>query len=109
MQDVALLAVLVMQQRDARRAVGIVLHRRYCGRNAGLIALEIDHAVRLLVASADESRSHAPVAVAAASPLLGLEQRFLGPLLGNILARNDGLEPPRRCGRSVSLDRHRLN
>src|SRR5438552_750020 len=101
MQNVALLAVRVVQQRDARRTVGIVLNRRHCGRNAGLIALEIDHAVRLLVASADESRSHPPVAVAAAGPLLGLEQRLLGPLFGNVLARDDGLEAAGGCSRSV--------
>src|SRR6266436_3463252 len=101
MQDVALVAILVMQQRDARRTVGIVLHRRHGGRNAGLIAFEIDHAVRLLVAPADESRSHSPIAVAAAASMLGLEQRFLGPLLGNVLARNDGLEAAGRCSRSV--------
>src|SRR5206468_82668 len=37
-QDVALLAVRVVQQRDARRAVGIVLDRRYLGGNTELLA-----------------------------------------------------------------------
>src|SRR5438034_11748521 len=101
MQDVALLAVLIVQQRDARRTVGIVLNRRHGGRNTDLVTLEIDHAVRLLVAPADEWRSHPPVAVATAGPLLGLEQRFLGPLFGNVLARDDGLEAAGGCSRSV--------
>ena len=47
-------------------------------RNTGLVALEIDHPVGLLVAAADEARSHPPVAVAPAGSLLGLDQRLLG-------------------------------
>ena len=45
LQNVALLAVRIVQQRDARRAVRIVLDRRNFGRDAGLVALEIDDAI----------------------------------------------------------------
>ena len=40
--DVALLAIRIIQQRNARRTVRIVFDRRDYGRNAELVALEID-------------------------------------------------------------------
>ena len=46
--DVALFAIRIMQQRDARRAVGIVFDRGDLRRNAGFVALEIDDAVACL-------------------------------------------------------------
>ena len=42
LQDVALLAVGVVQQRDARRAVRIVFDGRNLRRNSVLVAAEID-------------------------------------------------------------------
>src|SRR6185437_10059893 len=51
--DVALLAVGVVQQRDARGAVGVVLDVRDLGRHAVLVvATEVDDAVGALVAAA---------------------------------------------------------
>src|SRR6187549_1639305 len=47
-EDVGLLAVGVVQERDARGAIGIVLDLRDAGRDADLGALEIDDAVALL-------------------------------------------------------------
>ncbi len=41
-QDVALLAVGIVQQRDARRAVRVVLDGRDLRRDAVLVAAEID-------------------------------------------------------------------
>ena len=50
--DVALLAVGVVQQRDARGAVRVVLDVRDLGRHAVLVvATEVDHAVGALVAT----------------------------------------------------------
>src|SRR5205814_8640702 len=57
-EDVALLAVDVIQQRDARAAIGIVLNRRDLRGNPTLVTLEVDVAIALLVAAADEARSH---------------------------------------------------
>src|ERR1039457_6443171 len=52
-QDVALLAVGVVQQRDPGRAVGVVLQVRHLGRDAVLVrAAEVDQAVGALVAAA---------------------------------------------------------
>ena len=50
-QDVGLLAVGVVQQGDAAGAVGVVLDGRDLGGDAVLDALEVDHAVRTLVAA----------------------------------------------------------
>ena len=47
MQDVALFAVRIVQQREARRAVRIIFDRRNLGRDAGLVAAEIDGAIAL--------------------------------------------------------------
>src|SRR5690606_21500076 len=48
--DVALLAVAVVQQRDVRGPVGVVLDVRDLGRDAVLVqATEVDHAVGPLV------------------------------------------------------------
>ncbi len=99
--DVALFAIRIVQQRDARRTVGIVFDRRHRGRDAELVALEIDHAVRLLVPAADEARSHAAGAVAAAGALLRFHQRLFRRLLGDVVARQDGLKAPRRGYGSV--------
>src|SRR6185503_19960764 len=43
LQDVALLAVRVRQQRDARRAVRVVRDGRDLRRDVRLVALEVDH------------------------------------------------------------------
>src|SRR2546430_17001384 len=61
-QDVALLAVLVVDERDARAPVGIVLDGRDLARHPDFVALEVDLAVNLsvaatLVARRDPSRS----------------------------------------------------
>src|ERR1035437_7480137 len=106
LQDVALLPVRVIQQRDTRRAVGIVFDGRDHGRNAALVALEIYHPVRLLGAAPDEPRSHPAGAVAAAGARLRFHQRFLGTVLGDVRTRNRRRETPGRGGGSISLNRH---
>ena len=51
-EDVALLAVAVVDQRDAARAVRIVLDRRDLRRDGVLGALEVDDAILLARAAA---------------------------------------------------------
>src|SRR5690606_18675088 len=65
-QDVALLAVEVVQQRDAARTVGVVLDRRDDGGDAVLVAPEVDDPVPLLVAAATVAGGLAAVDVAPA-------------------------------------------
>ena len=50
--DVALVAIHIEQQGNARRAVRVVLDGRDLGRDIQLIALEIDHAIVALGAAA---------------------------------------------------------
>ena len=52
LQDVALLAIRVVHQRDAGRTVRIVLNGRHTSRNSVLVALEVDQAKLLLVPAA---------------------------------------------------------
>ena len=74
-EDVALLAVDVVEERDARGAVRVVLDRRDLGRDADLVALPVDDAVALLVAAAAEADGDAAVVVATAGARLVLDER----------------------------------
>ena len=80
-EDVALLAVAVVEQRDTGGAVRIVLDRRDLRRNGVLRALEVDDAVLLARAAALMARRDVAVVVAAGMLLLDLEQRLLGIFL----------------------------
>src|SRR5687768_3696841 len=80
-QDVRLRAIPVVEQRNPRRPVGVVLDRGHLRRHAVLDALEVDDAVTALVAAALVARRDAPAVVAAARLLDGLEQALLRLLL----------------------------
>src|SRR3546814_17339485 len=75
-QDVALLAVLILDESDEGAAVRIVLQARNLGRHVELAALEVHHAVEALVTAATAARGHPAVIVAAAR---------LGQALGQLL------------------------
>src|SRR3546814_9661882 len=77
-QDVALLAVLILDESDEGAAVRIVLQARNLGRHVELAALEVHHAVEALVTAATAARGHPAVIVAAAR---------LGQALGQLLDR----------------------
>src|SRR3546814_2314753 len=57
-QDVALLAVLILDESDEGAAVRIVLQARNLGRHVELAALEVHHAVEALVTAATRSEEH---------------------------------------------------
>src|SRR5665811_2020164 len=107
-EDVALLAVGVVQESDARRAVRVVLDVRDLGRHAVLVALEIDDAVAPLVAAALVARRDAPVAVAAAVLLERRQQRTLRLAARDVLERIDRHGAAAGRGRLESLDAHYL-
>src|SRR5690606_18274432 len=65
-QDVAQLAVLVLDEGDERRAVRVILEPLDRADHVELATLEIDDAVRTLVTTADEAGRHATCVVAAA-------------------------------------------
>ncbi len=75
-QDVGLLAVLILDQRDERGAVRIVLQPLDDGGNVDLVPLEVHHAVGLLVATAAETHRDTAGVVAAAIADLALGQRL---------------------------------
>src|SRR5712672_378307 len=77
MQDVALLAVLVFHECDARGAIRIILDLTYSRGDAELIALEIDDPLHALVPTAN--KAHRDVAMIVAAAALGerLHQRLL--------------------------------
>ena len=76
-EDVRLGAVGVVEQRDPRRPVRVVLDRGDLRRHAVLDALEVDHAVAALVAAALVARRDAAVVVPAARLLQRLGERLL--------------------------------
>src|SRR5690606_1542436 len=63
-QDVALLAVGVHQQRDPRGAVRVVLDLGHAGRDPELVPLEVDPAVHPLVATTDVAHGDVSLVVA---------------------------------------------
>ena len=77
-EDVALLAVGVVQQRDPRGAVRVVLDVRDLGRHAVLVVpTEVDHPVGALVAAALVPRGDLARVVAAALVVQRADQRLL--------------------------------
>src|SRR5205085_1758603 len=86
-EDVRLLAVCVVEERDARGAVGIVFDRRNGRRHADLRALPVEDAIALLVPTATEAAGDAAMRIASAGPGLVLHELALG-----LLTRRELLE-----------------
>src|SRR6476646_4723181 len=108
--DVALLAVRVVQQRDARRAVGVVLDVRDLGRDAVLVvATEVHDAVGALVTAALVTRRDPALVVAAA--LLGerAHQRLLRRRPRHLDEVGDRRATTARGGRLVLTDAHEFS
>src|SRR5262249_10072906 len=108
-QDVGLFAVLVLEQGNPSRAVGVVLDGEHLGPHAVLLALEVDDAIALLVPAAAEPAADDALVVPAARLRLGTKQRLLGLVglgigaVGEIADRS--LAPP-RGRRLVCADAH---
>src|SRR5690606_27121444 len=105
--DVGPFAVLVTDQRDERRAIGVVLQPLDRGRHIELAPLEIDPAVGALVSTAPLPDRDAALVVAAARP----RQRFGEALHRLALPQGrtvDQYQPAlARRPRIVVLERHR--
>ena len=108
-EDVALVAVPVVQERDPRGAVGVVLQGRHPRRDVPLVPPEVDHAVVPLVPAAAEPDGDAALAVPAPGLLEGLGERPLRPLLGEAVEveRRHEAAPGGRW--VVLLECHRLS
>src|SRR5439155_26861698 len=106
-EDVALLTVVVVQQRDARVAVRVVLDRRDLCGHAVFVALEIDEAVALLVTATPVTGCHASVGVTTAGFGLRLGQRLLGLRLRDFGEVGGRLESAPGARRLAFADSHR--
>src|SRR5207245_5124261 len=108
--DVALLAVAVHDEREARRAVRVVLDRRYLRGDPVLVALEVDDAVVPLLAAATMACRDAALRVAAGMAQLALGEAALRLLaFGQLFERCRLAEAPHRRRGLVLLQRHLLD
>jgi len=107
LKDVTLLAVGIGQQRNPRRAVGIVFNADHGGRNPGLVALEIDNPQLALMTAADEPHGHVAGIAAPAGPRLGLDQRLVRMPRRNVVVDDRRAVAQRLRRRSVCLDCHK--
>src|SRR5205807_2555350 len=97
-QDVALLAVLVMDERDAGAAVGVVLDGRDLARNTELVSLEVDLPVQLPIAAALVPRGDAALIVAAGVGRQRLDEALLRLLRRDLVEPADGHEAASGAG-----------
>jgi hypothetical protein len=105
-EDVGLGAVRVVEERDARRPVRVVLDRGHLRGHAVLATLEVDDPVAALVAAALVARRDAALVVAASPALHRLEQALLGLGLRDLVEGRDRAEAPARRGWLVLAQRH---
>src|SRR5262249_19501585 len=105
-KDVALLAIGVVQQRDVRAAVRVVLDGCYLRGYADLVAPEIDLAILLLVAAAAMPNHDFALIIAAAGALFGFQQGLFRLLFGDVALVQDGDKPSRRRVRIEALQSH---
>src|SRR6185369_12916937 len=105
-QNVALLAIHIMQQGDTGTAIRIVFNRRDHRHNPVLVTLEIDLAIGFLMPAATKTRRDASRAAASAGSRLALHQALFRLLLGDFLARDYRLKTACRRSRSETFYRH---
>src|SRR5439155_25152969 len=83
-EDVSLVAVRVVEQRDPGAPVGVVLDRGDLRRHAVLVPLEIDRAVLALVSAALVASGDAAVHVPSRALLAGRSQGLLRLVPGDL-------------------------
>src|SRR5918998_4818534 len=105
-EDVALLAVVVVQEGDVGRTVRVVLDRRDRGGDTVLAPLEVDETIGGLVSAADVAGGYAAVVVAPARLVQLGGQLLLGNVLRDRVARQNRGVSEARAGRPVTSRRH---
>ena len=105
-QDVALLAVHIVEQGDACGAVRVVLDGCNLGGHAVFVALEVDDTVTALVAATLMTSGDATVVVAACLLRQGRKKRLLRLAAGDFGEVRNRLEAATGAGRLVLLDSH---
>jgi len=105
--DVSLLTVGILEQRNPSRTVGVVLNRIDHADHAVLDATEVDHAVHLLVATTAVTRCDLALVVTTAGLSLRTQQGTLGLVaLRQILEVADRRVASTGAGRFVDSDAH---
>src|ERR1700733_13598472 len=106
-ENVALLAVDVVKEGDARGAVRIVFDRGDAGGDADLVTAPVDDAVALLVTAASKTARDAAVVIAPAGAGLVLEEAARRrDALGELLEIRDRIKATGRARRLEGLDSH---
>src|ERR1700730_994476 len=105
-QDVALLAIVVVDQRDARRPVRVVLDRGYLAGNAELVPAEVDPAIGAATVPTAVAGRDLALVVAAGVVLQRLQQAPLGFRGGDLLENGGRHETAAWAGRLVLPDWH---
>src|ERR1700730_2131560 len=98
-EDVALLSVLVVDERDAGAAIRVVLDRCDTSGDAVLVALEVDLSVQRPVATALVTNRDAALVVAAGVVRKRFHKALLGLVGGDLLEPGDRHETASRTGR----------
>ena len=93
--DVPLLAVKIVKQRDQRRAIRIVLDGCDLRRYALLVALEVYDPVEPLCATAPTAHGNVAIVVAAGYSLLRLQQRLVRSISRYLIMGEVRLKAPR--------------
>ena len=105
-QNVALLAIRVVQQRDEGAAVRIVLDSRNLRRNLQLVALEVDHAILDLVAAALMTNGDLALLITAGVLLEVLAQALFRSRLGDFLVGQHRHKAPGGRSRLIESNSH---
>src|SRR5262249_26856107 len=87
--DVALLSVSVVQQRNARRSIRVVFDPGHGGRNPELLAAEIDLPQHPPSTATPMTNRNAARGVATAAPALGREKPLLRASLGDLFVGDE--------------------
>ena len=104
--DVALHAVLILDESDVRASVGIILNALDLSGNIELVALEVDHTVFFSVTAATMTNGDSAVGVAAGLFVQRLKQRTLRSNLGQRRVIGNRHIPSGRRSRLISFDCH---
>src|SRR5690606_16373391 len=104
--DVATLAVRILDQSNMRRPVRVVFKTLNLFRSTVLVATEVDNAILLLVTTTLVTRGDATIVVATTVLGLVLGQRRIGSTLMQILANHLDHKATARRGRLALHNRH---
>src|SRR5262249_34056318 len=85
LEDGSTIAIRIAEERDESGAVWIVFNGFHFGRNADLVAAEIDDPVVLLISTSAMPNRQLAVIVAAVNPILPVEKRLVWLIGSEIL------------------------